>query len=106
MTDPKHPLTDDVCQKIIDSEPAGRWGPEMIDCFVEDLMRAAYDKGSADMLEQAIGWLEDNAGMLILSTESKLATRYLESLEKEFIQDFKKAMRPQIVDLPQANYEA
>ena len=85
-----HPLTSRICQEIIRDKGGSNYAHH----FLEDQMRAAYDKGSADMLEQAIGWLDDNAGMLILSTESKLATRYLESLEKEFIQDFKKAMRP------------
>ena len=58
------------------------------------MMIKAFQAGADKQLEQAIEWLNDNADMLIVSTQSELATRYLESLEKEFIQDFKKAMRP------------
>ena len=83
-----HPLTDEMMRKIHGNRP-GYSNP-----FDEDDMRAAYTKGSADMLEQAIEWLHDNAGMLILSIETEMSTRYLESLEDEFIQDFKQAMRP------------
>ena len=81
MTD--HPLTDEICRQIT-------WDvrPKISD---EDDMRAAADW----QLEQVIEWLKDNVGMLILCTESEVATRYLDSLEKEFIQNFIETMRPQ-----------
>ena len=79
-----HPLTDEICDELF------VWNKP----YDNDVARAAYTKGSADMLERAIEWLHDNAGMLILSIETEMSTRYLESLEDEFIQDFKQAMRP------------
>ena len=91
MTDP-HPLTDEMIDEITDE--LSIFSENMMAFLVKDCMRAAYTKGSADMLEQAIEWLNDNAGMLILSIETEMSTRYLESLEDEFIQDFKQAMRP------------
>ena len=50
MTD--HLLTDEACQKIIDNQYCSKYGPEMYQYFVEDYMRAAYDKGQSDMLRE------------------------------------------------------
>ena len=83
MTD--HPLTDDVCQKIIDSEPGSKWGPEMIDCFVEDFVRAAYDKGCNDQLEKVIEWLED----------CSICDTIIHRGESVLVEELRKAMRPQ-----------
>ena len=79
-----HPLTDEMCNSIA-PWPIKRLPGEYVS------MRAVADW----QLEQVIEWLNDNVGMLILSTESELDTRYLESLEEEFTQNFKEAMRPQ-----------
>lgn len=79
-----HPLTDDLAGDLIFRDnPYGN--------NIKSFMRAATDW----QLEQGIEWLNDNVSMLLLSTESELGYRYLESLQKEFIQDFKQAMRPQ-----------
>ena len=61
----------------------------------DSMMLKAFQAGANQQLEQVLDWLNNNVGMLILSTESELATPYLELLEEEFIQDFKKAMHPQ-----------
>ena len=49
----KHPLTDEMMYKIHGNRP-GYSNP-----FDENDMRAAYDKGDRDRLEQCIDWLED-----------------------------------------------
>ena len=98
-----HPLTDKDIQRIWDKIAAHHGLLRIVDAededlfwFVEDaLIRAAYDLGANQQLEQVLDWLNNNVGMLILSTESELATPYLELLEEEFIQDFRKAMHPQ-----------
>ena len=85
MTDP-HPLTDEKCNKLsifdLDECSAAYAYGIMAD------MRTAYDKGGEDMAIKVKGWLKDNVGMLLLSIETEMTTRYLESLEDEFIQDF------------------
>ena len=52
MTD--HPLTDEMIQEIAISVGGYEFNDS---CHAE--MRAAYDKGDRDRLEQCIDWLED-----------------------------------------------
>ena len=89
MTD--HPLTDKDIQSIWD-----KVGNDIVDAkdedldgFVEDdLIRTAYDLGADRQLEQVIKFMEEHeqmfggSGMIFI---------------------LKDAMRPQVVDLPQAN---
>ena len=70
-----HPLTDEMMRKIHGNRP-GYSNP-----FDEDDMRAAYSKGSADMLEQVIRYLEQDLEFTLWSNK--------------FMEEFKKAMRPQ-----------
>lgn len=88
MTD--HPLTDHIIEEI----------SYLKNCEgVKSNMRAATDW----QLEQAVKYLEDEIGELILCCEGISTDRFVDSLKKEFIDDFRKAMRPQVVNLPQAN---
>ena len=91
-----HPLTNEDCLQII-RDVADYWDHEKDPStpMAYELMRTAERKGRADMLEQVSKWLEDNVGLLLLCVESELSHRYLESLEKEFIQSFIETMRPQ-----------
>ncbi len=76
-----HPLTDEICDKIQDS---------IHPCDPEN-MRAAADW----QLEQVVSYLEHYTDPI-----------WYDRLTDEFeslIHDLKKAMRPQVVDLPQAN---
>ena len=91
-----HPLSDELIKDLWDKTSASM--DNMEDPILYQFIRAAYDKGAADKLEQATDWLNNNVGMLILSTESELSDRYLDSLEEEFIHDLKKTMRPQQQD--------
>ena len=70
-----HPLTDEMMRKIHGNRP-GYSNP-----FDEDDMCAAYSKGSADMLEQVIRYLEQDLEFTLWSNK--------------FMEEFKKAMRPQ-----------
>jgi hypothetical protein len=95
MTHP-HLLTDDTCFGIA-LETESRIGYQPPSIF--DYMRAAYDKGRADMLEQVIEWLQanlwlcdDNLGPLYIK-EDCLSDKVID--EKMVIDDLKKAMRPQ-----------
>jgi len=56
MTD-QHPLTDEACQKIIDSQYCSKYGPEMYGYYVEEFMRAAFDKGADWKLQWVLTWL-------------------------------------------------
>lgn len=83
MTD-KHPLTDEMCETLsrhgllgCDDDPEG---------LIYD-MRAAYDKGAADKLEQVVKWLRQHLTMEVASVNLKERDLLLE--------DLKKAMRPQ-----------
>ena len=69
-----HPLTDEICDQITD---------ELSIFSIEDCMRAAYDKGAADRLEQCIAWLENLHPKYTLAKHSTLANM------------MKEAMRPQ-----------
>jgi hypothetical protein len=89
----QHPLTDEMILSIAD-EAYHLPG-------YQDDMRAAYDKGRDDQLEQVIEWLKmglPSGCYLEHSTweKSEIDVDYL-------LHDLKKAMRPQVVDLPQAN---
>ena len=86
MTD-QHPLTDEICADIVKVNYSS---PESSYC--ED-MRVAADW----QLEQAFEWLTDHAGRYV---EEYYAPNFD---EYGLLDDFKKAMRPQVVDLPQAN---
>ena len=73
-----HPLTDEICEKL------------QFDIFLgtdEDCMRAATDW----QLERCITWLENLDPKYTLAKHSTLAKM------------MRAAMRPQVVDLPQAN---
>ena len=80
-----HPLTDEMCEQI---------KLHIFSQSDEDCMRTAYDlgesKGRADMLEQVTNWLK--------------ATKSTVKLCPSVLADqIEVAMRPQVVDLPQAN---
>lgn len=54
MTD--HPLTDEMCENIA---PMAQWVGDIGDTIFRHCdMRAAYDKGAADKLEQVVKWLK------------------------------------------------
>ena len=55
MTEQDHPLTDEMCE-ILSRQP---WlDPDVdVEGTAHD-MRAAYDKGAADRLEQVVKWLK------------------------------------------------
>lgn len=73
MTDQKHPLT---LQDIADLSKQ-----RLITADLCDDMRAAYDLGHDDQLEQVVEWLKDNLK----------GSYYLDSVIKELLE----AMRPQ-----------
>ena len=80
MTD--HPLTDKVCHKIIDDIDDSKYMVE--DVYCEDYMRAAYDKGAADKLEQVReAWQE-------LGNSNRTYFQIFKEFDKQL-----KAMRPQ-----------
>ena len=97
-----HPLTDEMINEI--KSDVFSQAPKLLTPGIEpsvwssDCMRIAYNlgeiKGAAVMAIKVRGWLEDNVGELLLCTESELSHRYLESLEKEFIQSFIDAVCP------------
>ena len=74
MTD--HPLTDELIDQI-----QMKFGGPCFECY--DDIRAAYDKGAADRLEQCIAWLENLHPKYTLAKHSTLANM------------MKEAMRPQ-----------
>lgn len=80
MTD--HPLTNEDCKQIL-IDVSDYWCPEkdVSTPMAYELMRAAYDKGVADRLEQAIEWLK---GELY----------YRSDIDPNLLSEFKKAMRP------------
>tara|TARA_B100001059_G_scaffold36147_1_gene29252 strand:- start:392 stop:718 length:327 start_codon:yes stop_codon:yes gene_type:complete len=47
-----HPLTDDICERIADTEDRPFTSIE------KDNMRAAYDKGREDQLNECLDWLD------------------------------------------------
>lgn len=58
-----HPLTDTDCKQIQEDThhiPYGSWYYGEDPSLLDDLVRAGYDKGAADMLEQVIQFLEAN----------------------------------------------
>ena len=79
MTKP-HPLTDEMCYQLTinNMEAHGE-------------LRDAYDIGSTDMLEKVIEWLKANP------VEDYVWADYTGAIvkEQEFLENFKKAMRPQ-----------
>ena len=77
-----HPLTDEMCYEL-SVYPLEELGDEYADGTMTD-MRAAYDKGAADMLKQVIKWI--NEAIFEQST-----CFGIESLPEELA----KAMRPQ-----------
>jgi hypothetical protein len=76
-----HPLTDEMCEQIA---PTCQWAGDIGDVvFRYSDIRAAYDKGAADRLEQCIAWLENLHPKYTLAKHSTLANM------------MKEAMRPQ-----------
>ena len=69
-----HPLTDELLYEMF-LENCGMG-------FTDDNMRAAYDKGAADRLEQVIEWLKDELD-------------YRSDIDPNLLSDLKQAMRPQ-----------
>ena len=74
-----HPLTEEMCEKL------SPWYIANFDEYDADRikkgMRAAYDKGDEDRLEQVIRYLENDLEFVLWSDD--------------FMDKFKKAMRPQ-----------
>ena len=84
-----HPLTDEIIEEIAEDVFYYEYS---IPIFRQD-MRAAYDKGRDDQLEQVIAWLK-------LNTDDYLLQDYYKTyfLTEAFLDDFKKAMRPLICE--------
>ena len=87
-----HPLTDEMMEDIHGNRP-GYSNP-----FDEDDMRAAYDKGAADRLEQVIEWIREN--LMKHDFHEGYAYLYDDCSNAEIevdlvVKDLKKAMRPQ-----------
>ena len=92
MTD--HPLTDKDIQSIWD-----KVGNDIVDAkdedldgFVEDaLIRTAYDLGANQQFDRGVKWIEANP------IEDYVWADYTGAIvkEQEFLENFKKAMRPQ-----------
>ena len=88
-----HPLTDEIIDEI-----QMRLGGPCPECHDDIHMRAAYDKGDADRLEQVIEWLQINLGMFdeelgyYYIKEDFLSDKVID--EDKLIDDLKKAMRP------------
>ena len=72
-----HPLTNEMCKEI---------QLHIFNQTDEDCMRAAYDKGAADRLEQCIAWLQ---GYFFLKEDLLFIN------EELLIKELKAAMRPQ-----------
>ncbi len=90
MTD-RHPLTDEMMDKIHGDEP-GYSNP-----YDEDDMRAAYDLGRDEQLEQVIEWMKAN----LMNHDSHESYDYLYDdfslayiKEDELLKDLREAMRP------------
>jgi len=86
MTD-QHPLTDAICKELADTEDRPFTDIEM------DNMRAAYDKGAEDRLEQITEWLRKNLPQT-LYLEPIGYIEYKKEDRLRLIDDLKKAMRP------------
>lgn len=82
----KHPLTDEICERI------SRRCVSVTTSIERDNMRAAYDKGRNDQLEQVMKWLDRYLDSFGISDEY-----YRGECESIFDlkDDLKKAMRPQ-----------
>ncbi|MFZ9014649.1 MAG: hypothetical protein ACO23H_10470 [Alphaproteobacteria bacterium] len=78
----EHPLTDELIEEI------ARFDPDADD------MRAAYDKGAEDRLEQITEWLRKNLPQT-LYLEPIGYIEYKKEDRLRLIDDLKKAMRPQ-----------
>jgi hypothetical protein len=56
-----HPLTDELLQQIRCSNPRARLrSPSLPPVFDTQAMRAAYDRGRDEQLEQVMKWLDEN----------------------------------------------
>jgi len=82
-----HPLTDAICEELADTEDRPFTHIEM------DNMRAAYDKGAEDRLEQITEWLRKNLPQT-LYLEPIGYIEYKKEDRLRLIDDLKKAMRP------------
>ena len=105
-----HPLTDEIIESIWNKVGNDIVNTEErdLDKFVQNsLMRNAYDKGAADRLEQVIEWIyanlvDDNEYYSNADLYSDGELRSYIVIDN-IIDDLIQAMRPQVVDLPQAN---
>jgi len=84
----KHPLTDEIIEEIAEDVFYYDYSIPIFRCD----MRAAYDKGRDDQLEQVIEWLRHNLGSVPLDpvgySGHEIDVDYV-------IEDLKQAMRPQ-----------
>jgi len=79
----QHPLTDELLQQIGCSNPRAR-------VFDTQAMRAAYDRGRDEQLEQVMKWIEEELPNYAYKIEGSTY------LDEDFIyKDLKEAMRPQ-----------
>jgi hypothetical protein len=89
MTD-QHPLTDEICKQIVEDNVY--WHPDspLLDLTEKTCMRASYDMGRDDQLEEAQAFLDDFL--------EKFSWRYSWQATYEvraFVNNFKSCMRPQ-----------
>ena len=77
-----HPLTDKICQKIIDSKDYSKYRTEYTHCFVKAYMRAGADW----QLEADAEWWR-----IILNEAEFLPSHAVDYI----VEEFKQAMRPQ-----------
>jgi hypothetical protein len=90
MTD--HPLTDEICKQIVEDNV--HWHPDwaVLDLVVKTCMRASYDTGQKDGIEQVIEWIEDEGFYDHITYDPDYG---VQTYDSGFIANLKKAMRPQ-----------
>ena len=87
----QHPLTDARCRDIA-NDLCYRWKPHVDQgevLYAEDDMRAAYDAGRNEQLEQVIEWIREN----LHEYSSGIDLSFLWSMSC-LVPDLEKAMRP------------
>ncbi|MCP4777718.1 MAG: hypothetical protein GY880_26150 [Planctomycetaceae bacterium] len=88
----QHPLTDEICKRIVEDNVYSHPDSPLLDLTGKTCMRASYDMGQKDGIEQVIAWLKDNLQSRYLTPDGYSGFKIDAD---EVVSDLEEAMCPQ-----------
>jgi hypothetical protein len=89
----QHPLTDEICKRIVEDNVYSHPDSPLLDLTGKTCMRASYDMGQKDGIERVIKWIKSELGHNCYLSPLGY---YDHEVDVEYVlEELEEAMRPQ-----------